>query len=198
MNMPYSGANIINVPGSLYAAPIGTTEPTSVTGAWPTGWISLGYTTAGSTFSNNLTSGTITPEEEVYPVRTVVTGVAATLAFNMMEATQRNWQLALNNGIMAPGTSQNSGVNADGSYWVEPALIGTELRVMLGWDSFTNGGTTGTVAGRLICRQCLQTGTSAIARQKGTAAAFIPVSFSLEKPAGVEPFRMITPFSMAF
>lgn len=196
--MPYSGSSIVAVPGSLYAAPLGSAEPTSVTGAWPTGWISLGYTSAGSTFSLNPSSGAITPEEEYYPVRNVVTGFAATLAFNMMEATQRNWQLALNNGILAPGTAQNSGTNADGSYWVEPSLIGTELRVMLAWDSFTNGGLTGTVAGRLICRQCFQTGTVAVSRRKGTNAADLSVTFSLEKPPGAQPFRMITPFSMAF
>lgn len=194
--MPYSGANVINIPGSLYAAPIGTVEPTAVTGAWPTGWLSLGYTTAGSTFTNGLTTGTITPEEEFYPIRTVVTAATATLAFNLLELTQRNWQLALNNGILAPGTSQNSGTNTDGSYWVEPAAIGTELRVMLGWDSFTNGGTTGTVGGRLVCRQCLQTGSLGIQRAKGASPAFIPTSFSLEKPPSVQPWRLHTPQTM--
>lgn len=195
--MPYLGSNVIAVPGSLWAAPIGTVEPTSVTGAMPTGWLSLGYTEAGSTFTETPSVAAITPEEEYYPIRNVVTAITAEMTFNLMEPTQRNWQLALNNGILAPGTAQSSGTNADGSYWVEPAVIGTELRVMLAWDSFTNGTTTGTVGGRLVIRQCFNTGTIAVPRRKGTNVASLQgLKFSAEKPSGVQPFRMITPASM--
>lgn len=196
--MPYNGVNIIAVPGSIYAAPLGSQEPTSVTGAWPTGWISLGYTSAGSVFSLTPSVGSITPEEEYYPTRNVVTSIAADITFNLMEATARNWQLAMNNGILAAGTAQASGVLSDGTFWTEPASIGTELRVMVGWDSLNEGTTSGTVAGRLIMRQCFQTGTVAVSRRKGTNAADIAMKFSAEKPAGVQPFRMLTPATMAF
>lgn len=38
-----STANITYGPGVLYWAPLGTTEPTGLTGAWPGGWVPLGY-----------------------------------------------------------------------------------------------------------------------------------------------------------
>lgn len=198
MQMPYNGTNIINVPGSIFAAPLGTTEPTSVTGAWPTGWVALGYTAAGSVMSVAPSVASITPEEEYYPIRNVVTGIAADVTFNLMETTARNWQLALNNGILAAGTAQSSGVLSDGTFWAEPAPIGTELRVMIGWDSLNEGTTSGTIAGRLIMRQCFQTGTVATSRRKGANAADIAVKFSAEKPTGVQPFRLLIPATMAF
>ncbi|HEX3539657.1 MAG TPA: hypothetical protein VHT75_04360 [Acidimicrobiales bacterium] len=195
--MPYSGLNIVSGAGTLYAAPLGTTEPTSVTGAWPAGWTALGYTEQGSQFSIKPTANPITPEEEYWPVRNVITAYDGHLTFALAETTFQNWMVALNSGI---GTSQlagSHGTNADGSSWVEMPTIGTEVRVMLGWDSLTEATTAGQVQGRLVIRQTFQVGQAQVTRRKGANIAAISCDFQLEKPVGVNPFRLLVPAAMA-
>lgn len=196
--MPYSGNNVITGVGTLYAAPLGTTEPTACTGAWPAGWTALGYTEQGSQFQIKPTANPVNVEEEYWPVRNVITAYEGHLTFALAETTFQNWMLALNAGI---GTSQLTGSHgtnpSDGSSWVEMPTIGTEQRVMLGWDSLTEGTTAGQVTGRLIVRQCFQVGTAQVTRRKGANVAAISCDFMLEKPSGVNPFRLLIPSSMA-
>lgn len=192
--MPYSGVNVLAVPGSLYCAPLGSAEPTSVTGAWPTGWISLGYTEAGSVFDYSPTTSPITPEEQYTPLRNVTTAVTYDMTFSLWETTARNWNLALNNGIVLSPTAQT-----DGTFIINPAVIGTEVRVMIGWDSLTNGTTSGTVGGRLIMRQAYQTGKVSVNRRKGTNVAALALTFSAEQPNPAIPaVDIFVPSFMAF
>jgi hypothetical protein len=205
--MAYSNARVFSGAGTLYAAPLGTTEPTAVTGAWPTGWVTLGYTSQGSTFESQKQTATVTAEEEYYPLRIVTTGATARLTFNLEEYTAANLALAQNGGVgTASGgvltglVSGTSGTNPDGSIWVESPPIGYEARIMLGWDYLPEGGTTlpsGGTAGRLIVRQCLQSGNTQIQRRKGANAATIACQFDAEKPPGVNPFRFILPAVLA-
>lgn len=196
--MPYSGLNVVSGAGTLYAAPLGTAEPTAVTGAWGTGWVALGYTAQGSQFQLRPTAGSITVEEEYWPVRNVITAYEGHLTFNLAETTFQNWMLALNNGIGAAQLSGSHGVNTDGSTWVEMPAIGSEVRVMLGWDSLSEGTTTGAIQGRLIVRQAFQVGQVQTTRRKGTNIADIACDFEFEKPSTtVGPFRLLVPAAMA-
>jgi len=192
----YDGSRVKVGPGTLYAAPLSTTEPTAVTGAWPAGWQSLGYTDQGSVFSLTPTVQPVEVEEEYWPVKNVITGYAGTLTFALAEQTAQNLIVALNGGL-TPSTAVK-GTNADGSVWVEPPNIGAEVRIMLGWDSLPEAAASGADPfSRLIARQCFQTGTLQITRRKGNNKAIYPCTFSLEKPAGVQPVRFIYPASLA-
>lgn len=197
----FDGTRIEIGPGTLYAAPIGTTEPDSVTGVWPAGWVSLGYTDAGSTFSFQPQVAAVPVEEEVFPIRNVVTGVSATLAFALAETTQQNLLLALNAGIGSSVVAGTTGISAtDSSIWTEMPEVGTEVRVMLGWDALPKGATTGTDVkqfARLIARQCFQTGNLSIVRRKGNNKPLYNCTFSLEKPPSVQPFRLYQAPQMA-
>jgi hypothetical protein len=194
--MPYSGSNVIAVPGTLYAAPLGTAEPTGVTGAWPSGWLTLGYTEQGSQWQIKPSVSPIVPEEQYTALRNVTTAMDYTATFNLWEMTARNWNLALNNGLLTSGTS----INADGSVIINPAVIGTEVRVAIGWDSLTNGsGTVGTVAGRMIMRQAFQTGTVSLSRRKGANVASLSLSFMAEQPnPNVPAMDVFVPAAMSF
>ena len=185
--------------GTIYAAPIGTTEPTAVTGAWPAGWVKLGYTGGGNTFAHAPAVGTIDVEEEIYPVRYVATGEQDTFAFDLAETTLQNYLLALNGGIGTSQVASAKGTNADGSLWVEAPTIGNEVRVMLGWDALNSdaGASNADPFTRLILRQCYQTGTVTENHQKGTNKTVYTVSFNLEKPTGVQPFRKLYPAALA-
>lgn len=197
--MPYSGLNVVSGPGTLYAAPLGTSEPTSATGAFPAGWVQLGYTAQGSQFQVKPTVAPIMVEETYWPVRNAFTALEGHINFALAETTFQNWMLALNAGIGASQLASNSGINAsDGSKWVESPDVGQEVRVMLGWDSLNQTQTSsGIDAGRLIIRQCVQVGQVQVSRKKGASIADISCDFQFEKPPNVMPFRLIIPSAMA-
>lgn len=188
-------------PGTLYAAPLGTTEPDSVSGAWGAGWVQLGYTDAGSTFTFQTQTANVEVEEELFAARIVSTGASGTLAFALAELTRQNLLLALNAGItsLAAATTGTSGTDA--SIWAEPPALGTEKRVMLGWDALPKGadGTGADVLtlGRIVARQCLQTGNISLQRRKGNNKATYGCTFAFEKPSSKQPFRFWFPPQLA-
>lgn len=184
--------NIKVGPGTLYAAPLGTAEPISVTGAWPSGWQELGYTNAGSEFDFGPKVSPIMVEEELWEIRQAITGYSGSLTFVLSEQTRQNLAFVLNAGIGAGVNANSQGANADGSLWQETPSAGTEERVMLGWDSLPLGAVAGADPfGRLIVRQALQTGTVKRAAKKGAANSTYAAAFGLEKPYGFQPFRFI-------
>jgi hypothetical protein len=197
----YSGSRVLVGAGTLYAAPLGTTEPTSVTGAWPTGWTPLGYTRQGSTFDLKPKAAGLEVEEELWPVRQVMTGADADITFELSEQTQQNLLIAINSGILntSSAVANTSGTNADGSVWAEPPNLGFEARLMLGWDSLPEAATgpNAIAYGRIIMRQCLQTGSMKRQARKGNNQSTYACTFSFEKPSGtVQPFRFIFPPSL--
>lgn len=161
--------------GTLYIAPLGTPEPTNLATAWDEDWIDLGYTAEGSEFAYEITSAPVEVAEELDPVRIVTTGRNARVNFALAEITAANLKRALNGGTITSGT---------GIVTFDPPAIGTEVRTMLGFQSEDD-------QERWIFRQCLQSGSVAIARRKGADKSTMPVSFALEKPAGLQPFRAI-------
>lgn len=197
--MSFKGSNVQAFPGTLYAAPLGSTEPTSVTGAWPTGWATLGYTEAGTTFDQTPTVQMITPEEEFMPIRNVVTDMKVQMTFALEEATAQNLRLALNLGIGSATYAPSTGTNPDGSLWTEMVDIGNEQRVMLGWDALPKGAATGANPFmRLIVRQVYQDGNMKMMFAKGNKVLTYACQFSAEIPStGLRPFRFIQPASLA-
>lgn len=195
----YNGSHVEVGPGTLYAAPLGTTEPTSVTGAWPAAWTQLGFTAGGTTFTLAPKWAAIEVEEEIWPVRQVPTGADATMDFMLAETTAQNLMISLNNGLGTTQDSAATGVNPDGSIWVEPPAFGSEVVIMLGWDALGEGSAQGlNPFGRTIFRQCLQTGSLKIERAKGTKLASYSCTFSAIKPPGAtQPFRFLFPAALA-
>lgn len=192
--MPYNPLHVPLGPGTLYAAPIGTTEPTSVTGAWGAGWQPLGYTEQGSQLQLKPAFAAVTVEEELWDLFMIPSGYSGDLAFALAEQTVPNFLLVLNAGLGAGQVTGTSGTNPDGSMWVEQPDLGREARVMLGWDHIPKAAASATTTfGRLICRQCIQTGQITMSRRKGNTKTTLNGTFSLEKPAGAEPFRYIFP-----
>ena len=96
--MAFNGSRVVVGAGTLYAAPLGTTEPTSVTGAW-TGWTSLGYTDTGSTFDITPKVSPVEVEEEYWPIRQAITSYEGSITFALAEATAQNLLLSLNAGF---------------------------------------------------------------------------------------------------
>ena len=165
-------------PGSLYIAPLGTSEPTDLTTPWDTvspNWVSLGYTDEGSTFTYSVESENVEVAEELDPVAVALTSRELGLSFALAEITASNLKRALNGGTITSGS---------GIVTFEPPDLGEEVRTMLGWES--EDGTE-----RWVYRQCLQVGNMEMSRAKGAAKATISCDFRLERPANAKSFKAI-------
>lgn len=156
--------------GSLFVAPIGTTEPTTATATLPSAWRQVGYTEEGSTFSYNVSTEGIFVAEALDPLRIDSTKREGKVSFSMAEMTRSNLALALNAGAAAV---------QDGSS-LEPPALGAEVRVMIALN--TQGGA------RWLFRRCFQGGEIAVDRKKSPDKALLPVEFQLELPTGAQPF----------
>jgi hypothetical protein len=189
----FDTANIKIGPGTLYAAPLGTQEPVSVTGAWPTGWEPLGFTDQGSSFAFGPAVSPVEVEELFWPVYQAITSYSGKMSFVLAETTRQNLAFALNAGIGSSTDAASQGVNEDGSIWQEPPAQGSEVRVMLGWDSIPEAGVSAVDPyTRLIVRQSLQVGMVTTIHRKGNNKTMFACEFALEFPrTGLQPFRFI-------
>lgn len=162
-------------PGTLYIAPIGSTEPTDLVTSWSAAWVGLGYTKEGNKFSYQLNVAPVEVAEELDPIRYAPTGRTIKVSFALAEITATNLKRALNGGTITSGS---------GFVLFDPPAFGTEVRSMYGWQSDD-------AQERWIFRQCLSTGAVEPERKKGADLATLPFELNLEKPTGVQPFRVI-------
>lgn len=200
----FAPAHVKVAAGTLYAAPLGTTEPVTVTGAWPAGWTALGYTEQGSEFDFGPSVTPIEVEEEYYPIRQAITTYSGKITFVLAELTQQNLALVQNAGAPGGLVPGNSGTNPDGSIWQEPVNPGAEARIMLGWGPEFEGIAPAPDAfQRFVWRQCLQTGQVKRVFRKGNNKASYSSEWMLEKPSGstnvtpIAPWRSIQPSILA-
>lgn len=185
--MPMTGAHSAAVrfskPGKLYIAPLGTTEPTTVSSVWPTGWVPLGYTETGSVFNYAIQTAAVNVAEELDVLAYATTGRTASVVVALAEMTYRNLTIAFNGGVIS-----GAGVG-DGSNWsFQPPSLGSEVRVMLGWDANPNVANNDL---RFVFRQCFQTGALATNNAKGATIAGLSSTFQLEVPSTSLPILEI-------
>lgn len=182
-------------PGTLYVAQLGSIEPTSISGAWPSAWHQLGYTDAGSVFAYSTTFSDITVEEELWPVDSEASAAAGSMTFALAEQTANNLLIALNAGTLDDRVSAATGTFTDG-VWVEPVSLGAEKKVMIGWDSLDYN-QAGSAFGRIVARQCVQGGDLQITHRKAPNKSTYACVFNFQKPTGAQPFRAFFPTSLA-
>ena len=165
-------ANTVSVGGgTIYMAPLGTAEPTTVSGPW-TSWVDLGYTEKGLTFSISTTTADVLVDEEFYALSTSVTAKSGRVAFALSQLTSKNLQVANNGGT----------ITTTGGYTVfTPPAPGVEQRIMLAWAAAA-------LDESYIWRKCFQVGNAATQRSKVLPQALLPVEFNVEKPAGADPW----------
>lgn len=183
--MPAGTASGVKVgPGLIYVAPIGTAEPSDVSGTLPSAnWTAIGYTETGSVFSSVTTFEDIEVAEELDPIRTVATKRVTTVKFEMAEINAQNWNIAFNGGTIGTPTG--------GYVTFEPPALGAEQRLMLVWNADDH-------QERLLCRRVLQVGSVDTSRQKAPNKALIPAEFRLEIPTdGSKVFKLWQPSALA-
>jgi hypothetical protein len=176
---------ILDDPGILWIAPIGTEEPVPTetggkfTDQLPPAWLLLGPTEEGSTFANSTDTDTITVAEFLNAIKNKVTGESASLAFALASWTLTNYRRALNGGVAALAPAGDGGVVS-----LEPPAPEDVVRCMLMWES-----TDSTL--RILGRQCFQTGEVSSDFKPGTDKALIPCEYAFEQPTtGLRPWKM--------
>ena len=162
-------------PGKLYVAPLGTTEPTGFSTAWPAGWVPVGYTPSGSTFNYELQIAPAYVEEALDPIGHGPTGRVSSVVFALAQTSLRNLQLFYNAGVAPPG----AGIDDSSDWSFEPPDLGSEKRIMLGWDA-NPVPTSNTL--RYLFRQGIQGGTGSTANSKGVTLAALTATYNLELP----------------
>jgi len=178
--------NIATDPGVLFRAPLGTAEPThTVVGSvfsdlWPSGWLALGATDAGSNFKWKTSFDKIEVEEFLDPIKYVTTGREGSVAFALASISATNMKRALNGGTLTTTGATTTTMTA-----YTPPAAGAEVRGMLGWESLDS-------TERLVCYQGLNTGEVSVQRQKGKNKAVLPIEFALEIPLSGIPFKYLT------
>jgi hypothetical protein len=178
--------NILTDPGYLFGAPLGTALPTNTvaggkfTDTWAAAWVPFGATTEGSTFSYSTNVEAITVAEFFDPIKYATTERSGNIAFNLVDFTLQRYRTALNGGVGA--LTATSGTGATALYDYEPVDPGSEVRIMIGWESLDN-------TMRLILRQTIQGGEVSTAFQKAPSIAAIPCTFNMEMPVGAKPFK---------
>lgn len=179
--------NILVDPGFLWAAVVGTPDPTPTvagskfTDAIPVAWLPLGPTLEGSTWNFSTSVEPIRVAELFDPVQYATTERSGSIAFNLANFTLSNYQRAINAGIAL--LTPTSGTGATALTKIEPVEPGGEIRAALLWES-----TDETV--RLLVRKSLQGGEISTAFQKAPDIASIPCTFNMEVPTTGKPFTI--------
>ena len=180
-------------PGSIRYATLGTTIPAVTAAAnklvatW-TNWLEVGATDEGLTFSESTESEDITVAEQIYPVRTIVTGKSGTVAFSMSHIDDLNWKLASNGG-----TTTVTGTGATKVSAYVPPLVGQEVRVMLAFQSLEDDEI-------IVWPQVFNGGGFETPRAGLASKHVLPVTFNVELPdpaVSTTPYKRWTSGSLA-
>lgn len=181
---------VLTDPGYLFIAPLATAEPTNtVTGSkltdpWPVAWLPLGATDDGSTLGYQTNVEAVTVAEFFDPIKYSTTSRQGSFAFSLAHYTLQNYARALNNGAGSlTGLTPVSGTGATALYSLTPPAPGTEVRVMLGWESQDS-------TLRLICYQTINGENIESAFKKAPDKALIPCTFNFEVPSSGIPFKL--------
>jgi hypothetical protein len=167
--------------GHVYVAAVGTAAPTDVATAWASGWYDLGYVDDdGVTLTDGREMEEIPVWQLMYPARRIVTGRNYTAAFNLRQWNGGTVKFAYGGGIVAE-TSPGSGV-----YRFDPPApeVIDERALGIEWAD-----------GSLIYRAIMPRGMvteDVETKLVRSAAADLPISFSVLGEDGVQPWYLLT------
>lgn len=169
-------------PGLLYVAPVGTTDPTPVTGTPSAPWVAIGFTDAGHSFTPNRTSEPIEVAESLTPIKYVNTREEVMIEFEMAEINAQNLAIAFNGGTI--------GSPSGGLVKYTPPALGAEERLKILWQSDDHQEV-------LVIEKALQSGAVGMPRRKAPDKTVIPVQFRVEVPDSGDPWGLYEPATLA-
>lgn len=176
---------VVGANGSIWVAPVGTSEPTDHDNAYPAGWVELGYASEdGVTLSVSRTMANIPVWQSFFPVRRMVTDRDMTAKFVLRQWNKSTLVLAFGGGTI---THVASDVGIDEHWRYDPPDPSVVDERMLGIDWID-----GTKIYRLIIErgQVADNAETKIAR---AAAADLPITFGiLADETNITPWYLLT------
>lgn len=178
--------NLLNDPGVLFRAPIGSTLPTNTvagsvfTDTWPIAWVQLGMTDTGSEWDTTTNVSPVNAAETLDPIAYRTTDRSGQVMFMLKSFTATNLAQALNGAVTTV-----TGAAATTLTQIDPVTLGQEVRSMIGWESQDS-----TV--RMVAFQVINSGTLKFAMAKAPSTAQIPWTAMMEKPSATQPYRIWT------
>ena len=183
--MPNADSIVVAGNGTVYVAPVGSTQPTTPTASPAAAWLDLGYVSEdGVTFTESKDIEDVLAWQSFYPVRKIVTGKEASLAFVLREWDERSIALAFGGGTV---TQPSAGV-----WRYEPPAPGTlDLRaMMIDWQD-------GTKNYRLIIPRGLVV-EAVETNLTRTGAADLPITFAAIPASTTDDAYILLTDSIAF
>jgi hypothetical protein len=165
--MPGDATQLALLPGILYLAPAGSTEPADLVTPWDPAWVELGYTAEGSKWTTELSMGEVLAAEEIDPIHIATDSRKVKVSFVLLQLTATNLRRALNGGTIVAG---------GGFVTFEPHEPGDDVYIALGHES--HDGTE-----RHVFREGKQIGNVETERKRGGDSAKIPAEFQFRRPA---------------
>jgi hypothetical protein len=175
-NSALPAINLLQEPGFLYWAPLGSTTPTNTvassayTDTWPVAWVPLGATDSGTDFTYTTTVQPVTVAELYDPVTYRTTDRTGSIAFALASITSGNLIKSFNGAV-----NTVTGSGATQSTHISPVGVGNEVRCMIGWESKDS-----TV--RIVGNQVMNSGSIKLSFNKAPAKATIPWVGNFEIP----------------
>lgn len=165
--------------GTVWVAPLDTTQPTNPTAAPVAAWLKLGYVTdAGATITDTKALNPIPAWQSFYAVRQIIASREFTVAFGLLQWSQDTVKLAFGGGTIS---NPSAGVFK----FVPPSPEDVDYRMlMLDWVDDTKNY-------RLIVPKGLSTETvnPTVAR---TDAAILPITFAAVPATGTDAYVLYT------
>jgi len=166
--------------GDVYAAPYGTTLPTTVDGALDGNFFKLGYCTEdGLQLTQTPTVEEFMSWQSRHATRRELTSLEVSLTFGLQQWNEQTLQTALGGGVVQEYSS--------GKYWYKPVGDDEQLdniSVVAEWSD-------GTKDYRLVIPKCQATESVEIQLTR-TALAVLPVTVKVSGQAGVSPYTIYT------
>lgn len=165
--------------GTIWVAPVGTTAPATEVAAPAAGWVDLGYASEdGVTFNDARTLEAIPVWQLFHAARRIVTEVETTISFVLRQWNKETVPLAFGGGTVSTPTAGHF-------KYVPPAAGAIDDRaLMVDW-----------VDGSKHYRLVVPKGTATDAVETNltrTAAADLPIGFSVLGTDGVDPWYLLT------
>ena len=171
-------------PGLIRYAPLGTTIPvvtavaSKVVATW-TSWVDVGATDEGLVYSESTDTEEVRVAESLYPVRTVTTGKAGSIAFALSHINDLNWKLVANGGVITVTGATTTKL----SVYVPP-LAGQEIRVMMAFQSLDDDEI-------IVWPQVFNSNGFETGRSTFSDKHMLPAEFAVELP---DPVVLTTPY----
>jgi hypothetical protein len=178
--MPLAGGEVrVGASGTIYIAPSGTAGPANIGAAW-TGFTDVGYTTEeGATIGRSLTTEQIKAWQSIAPIRYLITEVAYTISFGLLQWNETTLPLWLGGGTVVD--------QGGGSYKYSISSAPTIDERVLGIEWVDGSKTYRSVIGRGMVTESGETNVN-----RANPAA-LPITFAAMTPnAGTELAYLLT------